>query len=425
MERMLNLNLKSDYGKVTCLIAIVICFYYTIIVLFSYNFPISDDLSLVEFVININTSLDLNKKLGLIYAQHNEHRITTTKIIYLLDYWLFDELNFRRLILIGNLFHLGTFYIFIKHEPQIDQRFYLFIFTACMIFQFGSAESMFWSMAAISNYLVLMLALLTLSLLSKNILRYYILAIIFSVLTVFTQGNGILIPLIAVAYLISQNRYRDSLIMAMIALIAILTYFHEYRVPAAHSNPINAIHDLGKILVFAVSFTGSAFGVGGYNYPVLTNFSLITTLTVGALIWTITFYGFYKNIYSNGNIFIWFNLFVILTAIITGVSRINFGLSQSMVSRYHIYSNLAIISTVVLALQLLPIKQYSNHVLHQFFKILAIFSFSYLVVTLVFVPYFYFIVYSPIRSGEIIFPNKDQGLMILHKAKSSGVFSAQ
>ncbi len=413
-------------GRLLWLIAAVIGFYYAIVILFSRNFPISDDFALIDFVTNIATSSDLTKSIELLYAQHNEHRITTTKLIYLLDYWLFDGLNFRRLILIGNLFHLGTFYIFIKHAPRkFDTRCYFVIFVACMLFQFSSAESMLWSMAAVSNYLVLMLAIFTLSLLSNDSLRHYFLAILVSLLAVFTQGNGILIPFIAVTYLIGQKRYRDSLVMVVIAIMVVFFYFVEYQVPVTHSNPLDALHYLGKILVFAVSFTGSAFGVGGSHYPVLTSLSLIPTLTIGALIWIFTGYGFYKKMYSDGNIFIWFNIFVILTAIITAMSRINFGLSQSMVSRYHIYSNLAIISTAMLVMQQLLVKQYSNYVLDRICKISMFFSIAYLVATFVFVPYFYLVIYSPIHSGGIIFPDKYSAIMILDRAKKSGVFTAK
>lgn len=105
------------------------------------------------------------------------------------------------------------------------------------------------------------------------------------------------------------------------------------------------------------------------------------------------------------------------------MTRINFGLSQSMVSRYHIYSNLAIISTVMLVLQLLPIKQYKDYVLERNFKFLAIFSAAYLVATFVLVPYFYFIIYSQIRHGGIIHPDKAQAEIILDNASRSGVFA--
>ncbi|HQC73150.1 MAG TPA: hypothetical protein PLE42_10580 [Candidatus Competibacteraceae bacterium] len=421
---MSNASSQGNYWKTTWIIAAIIGFYYTIVIIFSYNFPISDDFALLEFVTNIVTSSDLTASLKLLYTQHNEHIIITTKLVYLLDYWLFNEINFQRLILIGNIFHLGTFYIFIKHSPQnFKQRYYLFIFYACMIFQFGSAESMLWSMAAISNYLVIMLALLTLSLLSTDDFIHYILAILICVLTVFTQGNGILMPFIAILYLISQKRYRDSCIMTTIGLLVVFIYFQYYLVPDIHSNPLDTLHNPGKILIFALSFTGSAFGVGGSHYPVLTTLSLIPTLAVGSLIWAITGYGFYKKIHFDGNIFIWFNVFVILTSIITAMSRINFGLSQSMVFRYHIYSNLATISTVMLVLQLLPIKQYKNHVLERNFKFLAIFSAIYLVATFALVPYFHFIVYSQIRHEGIIYPDKAQAETILEKAKRSGVFT--
>ncbi len=426
MERVLNLNIKFGSQKIIWP-AIILIFYYTIVILLSYNFPISDDFALLDFVNKIVNYSDINKSLELIYAQHNEHRIVTTKLVYLLDYWFFGEINFRRLALIGNLFHLGTFYIFIKHQPQkIDQKSHLAIFTACLIFQFGSAESIFWSMAAISNYLVLMTALLTLSLLSREPVIHYILAIVFGILAVFTHGNGILVPFIAVVYLMSQKRYYQSILMFFLSLMIIFIYFYEYQSPHGHSNPIDAIKDAGWILIYAISFTGSAFSAGTHpSSPLITGFSTFFTLTIGLCIWVITFYGFYRKIYRDGNIFIWFNFFIILTAIITGMSRINFGLWQATSSRYHIYSNLAIISTIMIVLQYLDSKKYDKHVIDWFCKILAIFSILYLTLTLIFVPYFYLIVYSPIRSGEIIFPNKEHALEILYKARINGVFSVQ
>jgi hypothetical protein len=87
--------------------------------------------------------------------------------------------------------------------------------------------------------------------------------------------------------------------------------------------------------------------------------------------------------------------FVLLTALITAMSTIYFVVSQSIVSWYHIYSNFATISTVALALQMLPINRYGSHVLDRIYRMSVVASVVYLIATFAFVPYFYFVVFSP------------------------------
>lgn len=415
-------NPLADCGSAGWLVVGIVVFYYAIVMLLAYNFPISDDFFFLDFVTNVVTSPDLHKSLQLLYAQHNEHRPVTTKLLYLVEYWLLGKIDFRYLILAGNLFQLATFCVVVKHAArEVEQRCYFAIFAACMIFQFGSAENMLWAMAATTNYAVLMFAVLTLSLLTNGGRGYYLPAISCAVLGVFTQGSGLLIPFIASAYLIAQRRGREGLVMALAAIGSAVAYFFEYQSPA-HANPLDALHDPFGILVFAISLTGSAFGAGGSHYPLLTAASLIPTLGLGAAIWALTGYGFYKKWHADGNIFIWLNVFVILTATVIALSRSHFGLAQSMVPRYHHYSAIAIVASVPLALRLLAARQLSSAVIDRLLKRTAALSVVYLAATLVFVGYFYLVVFAPIRSGEMIFSDPELGLRILEKANSSGIF---
>ena len=409
--------------KLIWLTPLIIGCYYAVAVLFSVNFPISDDFSLLDFVTNVATSSDPTRDLQWLFAQHNEHRIATTRLVYLLDYWIFHTINFKRLILIGNLFQFATFYILIKQLPKkIENRSCILFIFACMFFQFSAAESMLWAMTAVSNYLILTLTALSLSLLSKNDSRYDILALLASTAGVFTQGNGLLIPPIGIAYLVSQKRYYSSLIMTAVTIVLLFMYFHGYQTPRPLANPLDAQRNIGMILIFAISFTGSALGLGGSHHPLLTHFSLVPTLILGSFIWVITAYSLYKKTYRDGNIYVWLNIFVILSAIITATSRINFGLSQSMVSRYHIYSTLAIASTTVLLAQLFELKHVGSRIIGRIYKTTALSSAAYFVASFSFALYFYLVVYAPARSGDLIFPDVAQAAMILDRAEANHIF---
>lgn len=411
--------------KMLFLPIILIAFYYTVVFSFSSNFPISDDFALIEFLNEYSSTNGFCQKLMLFCNQHNEHRIATTKIVFLSYYKIFGTLNFTHLCLIGNLAILAIYFLLLQqlhNDTNTKTPFLLILFTTCMLFQYGSGESMIWAMASISNYYVLFFTLLSLVFLKKNKVPHFALAAIFAVLSSCTQGNGLAALIVGALYLFSQKRYYFFICWLLTTLVVFFFYFSNYTTPGHHSDPLYFFSHIGKIILFMFAFLGSAFGIGSSHHPILTNFFLLPSLLTGLCMSMITLYFIFSKTYKDGNIFIWFNIFIMITAFLTAVTRINFGLSQAMISRYHINSSLMAISTVIIIFESLKWKHIDFKISRFPFKILILSFVLYIVVTFPIVFYFSNTMYGPAKRGEIIFPTKSKAVEILKKADDTGVF---
>ena len=403
----------------------VIFLYYFFIFICSRNAPFGDDYYLLNFVNHTVSSNEYEKILSDLFSQHNEHRIVTTRIFFLLDYYLFGSINFIRLNLVGNLFQALTFYYIFKlfniNSLIIKDRSrkYLVTFTGIIFFSFSSAETALSTMASLSNYSVITLMVMCLYYSTLTGIINLIILIALLTIAVFTQGNGLVIPLIIALSFLFKKNYAKFLFIAMYSCLIISLYFYDYKTPKNHSDPLLVISHLSTILIFTISFVGNALGFAGSHYPLLTNFALCLTLPFGLLICYITFKLLLNIDMNNYNNLLWINVFVIATSLLTALSRYSFGLSQSMVPRYHMYSIIAIVSTILIissnqkfAIQETP--KISNY--------LMISAKLYYILTLFCLMYFYFIVYAPEKEKGYIHANYKESLEILNTAKILNTF---
>lgn len=87
---------------------IMIVFYYLFVFKYAINIPFADDydqqLAFIDSWINIDSTTE---KIKLLFSQHNEHRLFTTRIIPLLSYELFGFIDMRHTMYVGNVAILG------------------------------------------------------------------------------------------------------------------------------------------------------------------------------------------------------------------------------------------------------------------------------------------------------------------------------
>jgi hypothetical protein len=406
------------------MIEAIICIYFLTIPLFTVNFPISDDFALLDFLNKFIQADNFKEEIQLIFKQHNEHRIVTVKLVFLIYHKLFGSINFIHLAFFGNLAILGIYFALIRQIPEgTDPNKRLALIVACLLFQYGSAESMIWAMASIQNYSALFFTILTMALLKRDILVYFILAMSSAVLATFTQGNGIIILIIGGFYILSQKRYHHFTIWIFVTIAAVYFYFIGYQAPVNHSDPFQFYTQIGNIILFMLAFLGSAFGLGGSNYPLLSNFFLVPTVGIGLWVCLTTLFLSYQKKYQDGNILIWINLFIILTSFTAAVSRVNFGLSQALVSRYHVNSSIIIASTILLCHQYVNFQTIIKSAISNYrSKLLMILFVLYTIFTFPMIYYFSYKIYEPIKNGGILFPIKENAMDILKQARLNGIY---
>ena len=170
------------------------------------------------------------EKIKLIFKQHNEHRILYDKLWFFIDYKLFNQLNFNHLSFIGNLSLVGIFiFFFYKFKNKTTNSFFL-LPVAVLIFNFSFYENITFSMAALSNFTVVLFSLLSIHFITKFELnkRDFGLSVLFLILAIFTQGAGIFLILITISILIYKKEKKYLYQLLIISFALILLYFFDY-----------------------------------------------------------------------------------------------------------------------------------------------------------------------------------------------------
>ena len=67
---------------------IIALIYFSAIFLYSVDVPINDDYDILESISKIlnNSTLTLMDKIKILFSQHNEHRIFTTRFLFIVKF---------------------------------------------------------------------------------------------------------------------------------------------------------------------------------------------------------------------------------------------------------------------------------------------------------------------------------------------------
>jgi|LakMenEpi03Aug12_release.lakeMendotaPanAssembly.Ray.scaffolds.fasta_scaffold72212_5 hypothetical protein len=299
------------------------------------NIPFYDDYDAILSFLNRWKHLNITDKINSLLDQHNEHRIFSSRIIYASYFEFFGNINFKHLLLIGNLQLLSiALFVCLIFFDQVREIYGLFIFVVSFcLFDLSSYENSIWTMASVANYGIIMLFLMSIYYYSKKNPYLTIIALVCQLACMLSNGNGAIAGFSIILFNV-LNRDRIKIIISIfITIIGVYLYFKGYQSSSFNFENINPI----GIFAFLVKFFGSHFC---YNSIIRV---LITTVTLIILSRWLIFpidktliSRFYKNPKILSVLF-----FITASVVVTAIFRsqgINGAGSYS--SRYLIYAHL-------------------------------------------------------------------------------------
>lgn len=332
--------LKRDAAFIAAVAAPVLFFFWVVLSV-AINIPIGDDFDTVPGFLNRFLSAgDLIGKAGLLFEQHNEHRLVFSRLVALAQYCLFGEADLRALIIFGNLSLAGLFVtIAIIYRKRLGSVLYL-LPASLIIFNFEYYETVNWAMASVSNLYVLFFALLSLYLLLElPKAASFAGALICYTVAAFTQGGGLFAGIAGVATLALCRQFNKAAVWGVVTAALFGIYFYGYNTPAGHPSVLSVISAEPLLPIrFFFSFLGSplptpeVFGIFSFGFFVY-----------------LTLRG-----YCAGNRAVYaFLLFLFITAALTALTRSGFGLDQALASRYKVVASLIFAIQYLAAVEIL------------------------------------------------------------------------
>lgn len=327
------------------LTAALIVAFFACVILFAPGAPFGDDFDISRSVEQARAAANPWPDL---WAQHNEHRLVTTKLIFWAQRAIAGAPDYTLLAVIGNLSLVGMFAMLARRALSVRTAAgATVLFIATMLFSYTSADSMLWAMAAISNYGVTALALLAFWMLAKSGAGWMLGALGCGLLACISQGNGFVVLALGSVFLLLQKRWIDAGVWMAVLAAFLFAHFATYVDVPANTGPMAALGRPFEVALFALIFSGSAL-----SYPLESTPALYAMMALSAALglglWALILRKLILSRFRSADPLLWFGLFLIASGFLAALGRIDGGLIQATTPRYHINSCLLIASAVLM-----------------------------------------------------------------------------
>jgi hypothetical protein len=160
---------------------------------YAVNIPSNDDYyAILDFLCRYKNTQGADK-FFLLFSLHNEHRILSSRIVYVLYYCIFGHINFRHIIFIDNFQLLLAFCVLLVFIKRCLRRYWFiasFVSGLCF-FDLSNWENADFAMAGLQNYGIILWFMLSLLFYSMPGRKYLIAGLLFQIVCIYSSGNGI------------------------------------------------------------------------------------------------------------------------------------------------------------------------------------------------------------------------------------------
>jgi hypothetical protein len=306
----------------------VLLYFYSFSI-YTTNVPFSDDFSTLNEVMQILKSETLLGKFALLFTHQNEHLHVLTRSVFMLVYFFFGSIDFKILVLIGNVALLGLLFFAYKTLPEKQEKIFILTPVALLLFQLKQNwVHLIWAMEALAALYALFFAGLSFYFLGKNSTKYFWWALFVALISVLTHGSGAAIPLVGGSLLLIQKRFSMASIWVVGVLPIMVIYFSKLHFVADNPITVLSLNDLARIGRFFISFIGA---MASYD-------NQTSLFTLGAFIIFYFIFLVFKKYYKTNIAVFGFMVYLFFVAAMVALSRS--GVDEGLVfsNRYKIFS---------------------------------------------------------------------------------------
>jgi hypothetical protein len=170
----------------------------------------------------------------------------------------------------------------------------------------------------------------------------------------YSVSNGVLIWIVALFFLLASEGLKLRFVVFSVCGVAVSwLYFQNYTKPSVHPDLLLFLNDPLSFLRFVFAYLGRPLSSSSRDVSAVVGFVLICLFIVS------TVYLLKREYSARQKYLCWvgLGLYSILSAIVTAIGRLGFGISIAVTSRYTVTSTLFVFSTILLVSMALTFKQ--------------------------------------------------------------------
>lgn len=302
---------------------------FTLSIWYAPNVPFLDDYHLcLDF---LNGFVSSGHSIPLLLEKRNGHFFLTQKLIFLLDYLLFGDIDFRHFVVVNNVVFISVFYVIyhVLRNLKIEEiHFIPLLLIGCVPnFYLNNHPSSFLHFSSV------LLCLLTFLYLNQRTSRAFILASSFAILAALSSGGGLLVYFAAFPLVWTRftNAHRFLWLLQFFLLVILYFVSPDSGSGGDFSKMLSAEYWVvlsGNFFVFFGSFFKPLYGI----YRV---WSVI--IGVGAVV-GLTYMFWEKRKFLNHHPLLLAGLLLgLLLGIASTIMRSQYGLGATTSDRYRLY----------------------------------------------------------------------------------------
>ncbi|MEK6396460.1 MAG: hypothetical protein V4734_00100 [Terriglobus sp.] len=304
------------------------------------NIPNADDYTaILDFADQYSARNGILPKLvQVITFQQSEYKTMLVNAITALQFETLHRVSLPIFIAMGNLLPIGIFLtVLAMYKRKVTDRSTTIVMVlpiSLLLFQLQYGSTLDWATAGMQNLPVILCSLLAILFLAKDASpRNLAIACVWLVLAICSSANGFGLSIVGGILLLQQRRLRHACLWALTVCAMAAVYFYKYNFHSSQSVPGATVGQafLHFNLLYAISFLGTS-GAGFTSY--------VPSVALGLILLCLFVYICFTG-YSRQNPAVFYAMvFVVASGFGVAGLRGAFGVTQSLASRYRIYSNL-------------------------------------------------------------------------------------
>ncbi|PKP33419.1 MAG: hypothetical protein CVT99_00250 [Bacteroidetes bacterium HGW-Bacteroidetes-16] len=352
LQNKIQMRLLTIVGLILVILPIVV--YYDTVNTFAINIPVWDEYDQALLWIQIVTSTPFPENLLHLFNQANEHRIFSYFATILAQYKIWGELNFRHIILFGNLGMIGL--LFVLYKLKHNDRNSLLTFSPVVLLLFAPQQEITnWGILTMNGVFEYLLVFLSLYFLDKKGKLNFVVAVLLAAMATFSFGNGLFVFFagLTLLFLKQPRSFLHIFLWAFFMVGCISLYLVDY-------NP--SISPYSKFEIFDQPISGLLYFMTlfGRLFSVLLNRNLILYYVVGLAVISFFCYLVLNNwkYHKKNPLAFAYLVFLLFSALAITISRVGYGVEAATAPRYIL---LPILFVSVMYISCINIHQGINH----------------------------------------------------------------
>lgn len=296
------------------------------------NIPAGDDVYVMEMFNQLKEANSWWEQLGILFSQHNEHRLVITRLLALIQYGISGFIDLRSWIILGNLSLIFIIALYYQHIGE--QKWWIIPIAFVIIIPCSNTLIAMQN----SNLFSALFAVATLHFsMKESSNKNSFFTFLCSGLSIFSNSGGFALLVVISAVFFFQKRYRLLAVWLIWAILLIVGYYWKYEQIYRHPTSELLFEQLPKATQFFFAFLGSM----AFN-PKLAQITGVVFLGV-------SLFAFYKKYYLQNPFVFLCILYSTMMAAMTTFKRYEYGINTALSERYSIYSMLLTAGMLILS----------------------------------------------------------------------------